>query len=268
MKRSLQQGVLYSVLLICAPTHSAEFSGFAGLGVSARPIYSGSNHTAVGPLLKAGVNIHSENWGLFGLSTDGLIWGLTPDSPFSVSLLLTQDEARKEVFNYPFSGRKNRDLQGMGNLSAAVMTGADLRYQQENWTLWLRLLTATEKQHYGGEAPGRSMIVTSGAEAQLWRWQSATLSVGGDISWANRVYQQRHYGVTARQAQRTDFAVYSPSSGLQQGGLYAELVWQFDKNLAAGLTSRAQYLFDEAGSSPLVNSRMQYTLSSLIQYTF
>lgn len=264
MKRSLQQGVLFSGLLICAPTHSAELSVFAGLGVSARPIYSGSNHTAVGPLLKAGVNLHSENWGLFGLSTGGLIWGLTPDSPFSVSLLLTQDEARKEVFNYPFSGRKNRDLQGMGNLSAAVMAGTDLRYQHENWTLWLCLLTATEKQRYGGEAPGRSLIVTSGAENELWRWQSAALSVGGDISWANSGYQQRHYGVT----QRTGFAVYSPSSGLQQGGLYAEVIWHFDKNLAAGLTSRAQYLFDEAGSSPLVNSRMQYTLASLIQYTF
>ncbi|WP_086869073.1 MipA/OmpV family protein [Kosakonia pseudosacchari] len=268
MKRSLQQGVLFSGLLICASTHSAELSGFAGLGVSIRPIYSGSNHTAVGPLLKAGVDLHSENWGLFGLSTDGLIWGLTPDSPFNVSLLLTQDEARKEVFNYPFSGRKNRDLQGMGNLSAALMAGTDLRYQQESWTLWLRLLTATEKQRYGGEAPGRSLIVTSGAQAELWRWQHAAISVGGDISWANSGYQQRHYGVTAHQAHRTDFAIYSPSSGFQQGGLYAELMWHFDKNLAAGLTSRAQYLFDEAGSSPLVNSRMQYSLSSLIQYTF
>lgn len=106
MKVSLQQRVLFSGLLICAPTHSAELSGFAGLGASVRPIYSGSNHMAVEPLLNAGVNLHSENWGLFGLSTDGLIWGLTPDSPFSVSLLLTQDEARKEVFNYSFSGKK------------------------------------------------------------------------------------------------------------------------------------------------------------------
>lgn len=268
MKVSLQQRVLFSGLLICAPTHSAELSGFAGLGASVRPIYSGSNHMAVEPLLNAGVNLHSENWGLFGLSTDGLIWGLTPDSPFSVSLLLTQDEARKEVFNYSFSGKKKRDLQGMGDLSAALMAGTDLRYQQEHWMLWLRLLTATEKQRYGGDAPGRSLIVTSGAETELWRWQSVALSVGGDISWANSGYQQRHYGVTAQQAQRTDFAVYSPSSGFQQGGLYAEVVWHLDKNLAAGLTSRAQYLFDEAGSSPLVNSRMQYTLSSLIQYTF
>lgn len=268
MKSSLQQGVLFSGLLICVPIHSAELSGFAGLGVSAHPIYSGSNHTAVEPLLKAGVNLHSENWGLFGLSTDGLIWGLTPDSPFSVSLLLTKDEARKEVFHYTFSGGKNRDLQGMGNLSAAVMAGADLRYQQQNWTLWLRLLTGTEKQRYGDETPGRSVIITSGVETALWRWQRAALSVGGDISWANSGYQQRHYGVTAHQAQRTDFEFYSPSSGFQQGGLYAELVWHFDKNLAAGLTGRAQYLFDEAGSSPLVDSRMQYTLSSLIQYTF
>ncbi|EQC2551367.1 structural protein MipA [Enterobacter kobei] len=268
MKRSLQQGVLFSGLLICVPTHGTQFSGFTGLGVSTRPIYSGSSHMAVGTLLKAGVNLHSENWGLLGLSTDGLIWGLTPDSPFSVSLLLTQDEARKEVFNYLFSGRKNRDLQGMGNLSAALLAGTDLRYQQENWTLWLRLLTATEKQRYGGEAPDRSLIVTSGAEAELWRGQNVSLSVGGDISWANSGYQQRHYGVTEQQAQRTNFAVYSPSSGFQQGGLYAEVVWHFDKNLSAGLSSRAQYLFDEAGSSPLVNSRMQYTLSSLIQYTF
>jgi hypothetical protein len=52
----------------------------------------------------------------------------------------------------------------MGNLSAAVMAGADLRYQQQNWTLWLRLLAATENQRYGDESPGRSVIITSGVK--------------------------------------------------------------------------------------------------------
>ncbi|MEQ9943052.1 MipA/OmpV family protein [Pectobacterium aroidearum] len=268
MKISLQYGVLLAGIVYCAPLQSAELSGYAGLGVAVSPVYSGSQHSAPGPLLNAGVSLRSESWGLWSLSTEGLAWTLPSDSPFTVSLLLTPDEGRKEVFSYPFSTRKNRDLQGMGDLPDMLMAGAELRYQYEDWALWLRALSATQKHPYGGETQTLAMTLNSGVKTTLWRWRDADLSVAGDISWANSSYQQRHYGVTTSQAQRTDFASYYPSSGFQQGGVYTELVWHISENLAAGVTGRAAYLLDEAGKSPLVKSRMQYSLSSLIQYTF
>jgi outer membrane scaffolding protein for murein synthesis (MipA/OmpV family) len=130
----------------------------------------------------------------------------------------------KEVFNYPFSGRKNRDLQGMGDLSDILMAGAELRYQREGWMVWLRALSATK-------APIRGRNAGSGHDVKQWREGNAMalagcrFSVAGDITWANGGYQQRHYGVTTSQAQRTDFSVYRPSSGFQLGGVSTGLVW-------------------------------------------
>ncbi|MBS6739205.1 MipA/OmpV family protein [Phytobacter diazotrophicus] len=268
MKRSLQYGVSLAGIMLCVPLHSADLSGYAGLGVAVSPIYSGSQHAAPGPLLKGGVSLKSDGWGYWDLSTDGLAWTLPADSPFAVSLLLTPDEGRKEVFNYPFSGRKNRDLQGMGDLSDILMAGAELRYQREGWMVWLRALSATQKHRYGGETQDPGMTLNSGVKATLWHWRDVDFSVAGDITWANGGYQQRHYGVTTSQAQRTDFSVYRPSSGFQLGGVSTGLVWHISENVAAGVSGRAAYLFDEAGKSPLVKSRMQYTLSSLIQYEF
>mgnify|MGYP000089335735 CR=1 FL=1 len=268
MKRSLQYGVSLAGIAFCAPSHSTDLSGYAGLGVAVSPVYSGSQHYAPEPLFKGGISLRSDDWGHWALSTDGLAWTLPSDSPFTVSLLLTPDEGRKEVFNYPFSARKNRDLQGMGDLSDILMAGVEWRYQNEDWMLWLRALSATQKYRYGGETQALAMTLNSGVKATLWRWQDVDFSVAGDITWANSGYQQRHYGVTAKQEQRTDFSSYYPSSGFQSGGFYSELVWHISENVAAGVTGRAAYLPGEAGRSPLVKSRMQYTLSSLIQYEF
>jgi outer membrane scaffolding protein for murein synthesis (MipA/OmpV family) len=185
-----------------------------------------------------------------------------------VSLLLASDEGRKETVNYPFSARKNRDLQGMGDMSDMLMAGAEMRYHREDWTIWLRALSATQKHRYGGETQPQARTVNSGVKSTLWRGQDVEFSVAGDITWANGGYQQRHYGVTANQSQRTGFEAYSPSSGLQEAGVDSELVWHISENLAAGVAGRAACLIDEAGQSPLVKSRIQYTLSSMIQYEF
>lgn len=268
MKRNLQNSIPLVGMLLCTPAYTADLSGFVGLGAAVSPVYSGSNQYAVGPIFKAGANVRSQEWGLFGVSTDGLIWDLAPDSDFSVNLLLTQDAGRKEEFSYPFSGKKNRALKGMGNLPDTVMAGAELRYQKEDWAAWIRMLNATQKRNYGGEELGTTMVVSSGVEKEIWRGRSTSLSVGGDVSWANRSYQQSHYGVTALQAERTAFDTYSPSANFQKGGLYTELVWHLTDSLAAGFNSRAEYLFDESGKSPLVNDRLQYTLSSIVQYAF
>ncbi|MFH5070393.1 MipA/OmpV family protein [Enterobacter cloacae complex sp. 2024EL-00215] len=268
MKRNLQYGVSFAGVVFCTSLHCAELSGYAGLGVAVTPVYSGSQHSAPGPLLKAGASLRSEEWGLWGLSMEGLVWTLSPTSPFNVSLVLTPDEGRKEVFSSPLSSSKNRELQGMGDLPDMLMAGAELRYQNEDWMLWLRALSATQKHQYGGETQALPMTLNSGVKTTLWHWRDAELSVAGDITWANSGYQQRHYGVTPEQAQQTDFTTYSPSSGFQQGGFYTELIWHINENLAAGVTGRTAYLLDEAGRSPLVKSRIQYSLSSLIQYTF
>lgn len=268
MNRSLLYGVSLAGMTLCAPLHSAELSGYAGLGVAVSPVYSGSRHSAPGPLLKGGLSLKSKDWGQWDLSTEGLVWTFQPDSPFAVSLLLASDEGRKEIINYPLSARKNRDLQGMGDLSDMLMAGGELRYQRGDWGLWLRALSATQTHRYGGETQPLARTVNGGVKTILWRGQHVEFSVAGDITWANSGYQQRHYGVTVSQSQRTDFEAYSPSSGLQEGGVDSELVWHISENLAAGVAGRAACLLDEAAKSPLVKSRMQYTLSSMIQYQF
>lgn len=268
MKRSMQCGVLLMGGVICMQANATEFSGFAAAGATVSPIYSGSDHFAPGPLLKAGVTARSQNWGAVSLSTEGLSWNFMPESRFSTSLLLTRDEGRKDTFNYPLSGKKNHSLNGMGDLPATVMAGTELRYQNDDWAVWLQILGTNKKCDYGSETLGAAMVVNSGVEAVILRRHSTVLSLGSDISWANRAQMQKHYGVTTSQANHTRFDQYAPSAGWQTGGLYADLIWELTNSLSAGVNGRVGYLFDEAGKSPLVNSRAQYTLSSFILYSF
>ena len=97
MKRSLLYGVSLAGIALCAPLRSAELSGYAGLGVAVSPVYSGSQHYAPGPLLKGGLSLKSKDYGQWDLSTEGLGWTYSPDSPFAVSLLLASDEGRNET---------------------------------------------------------------------------------------------------------------------------------------------------------------------------
>jgi outer membrane scaffolding protein for murein synthesis (MipA/OmpV family) len=97
----------------------------------------------------------------------------------------------------------------MGDMADMLMAGTEMRYQREDWTIWLRALSATQKHRYGGETQQLARTVNSGVKSTLWRGQDVEFSVAGDITWANSGYQQRHYGVTANQSQRTGFEAYS-----------------------------------------------------------
>ncbi|MBF8462693.1 MipA/OmpV family protein [Klebsiella michiganensis] len=268
MDRRMLRGGLLAGVLLCTGAMSAEISGFAGLGASVAPLYSGSSRYAPGPLLTAGVTWRSQDFGTFALTSNDFNWDPAPNSPFSMSLQVTSDGGRKETINSPFSARKNHDLRGMGDLPATVMAGVRLRYRQDGWSAWANALTATQKRHYGGEALGNPVTASSGAEMTLLRWHDGALAVGGDITWASRGYLQGHYGISARQAAQTGFPPYSSSAGWQNGGVYSELTWHLTDLLSAGFNGRVEYLFSEPGKSPLVRSRVQYTLSSLLLYSF
>lgn len=268
MKKIKQVRIAAIGLVLPGLAQAAEFHGFVGAGMAVSPLYSGASHYAPGPVLKGGFAVETEAWGRVGVSTDGVMWQPMPDGQLVFGLLATRDEGRKETFDYPFSGKQNRDLNGMGDLPDTLMAGAQLRYQKTDLALWIRVLSATQKRDYGGEALGPMTTIAAGAQTALWRWHGAALSVGSDLNWASRGYLQAHYGVTGRQAERTGFDDYAPSSGWQKGGIYTGLSWELTSSLSAGVSGRVDYLFSEAGRSPLVNSRAQYTLSSLIQYSF
>ncbi|HBX2614176.1 TPA: MipA/OmpV family protein [Klebsiella pneumoniae] len=256
-------GLLHGHQVSCAELH-----GFIGTGLEYAPVYSGARQYSVQPGFQAGGTIQGEHWGALTLSSDGVEWDLSPDTPFSASLLVYIDDGRDEVISTPFSHKENNELKGMGDLPDIPMAGVSVSYKMDALALWFRGLAATRTREYGGVPLGRMYKFASGGQFTMFELQNEALSVGSDLTWASSGYQQGHFGVSAQQALTTRFDKYTPGSGLQSGGIYTDLTYRLTDHLIAGLNLRADYLFDKAARSPLVDKRTGYSVGSLIQYSF
>lgn len=98
-----------------------------------------------------------------------------------------------------------------------------------------------------------------------------TLTLSGDLRWADEDEMQAYFGVSQAQAARSGHARYDAGAGLSDAGLAARLDWSFaDHWVLSGKLGYTRLLGD-AADSPLVDgegSANQFTLFSAIAYRF
>lgn len=98
-----------------------------------------------------------------------------------------------------------------------------------------------------------------------------TLTLSGDLRWADEDQMQAYFGVTPTQAARSGHARFDAGSGFSDAGLAARVDWAFADHWI--LSGRVGYtrLLGDAADSPLVDgagSANQFTLTSAIAYRF
>jgi len=99
-------------------------------------------------------------------------------------------------------------------------------------------------------------------------WRIATRI---DISGADQEYMQTEFGISAKEALRTSYTAYAPSSGLKSATLNLSFEYMFNPKLSILTSIDTEYYFNEAANSPLiadVGSEVGYEASILMRWQF
>lgn len=93
--------------------------------------------------------------------------------------------------------------------------------------------------------------------ASLWVPLSRQVffGLGGGASYGDDKFMQTYYGVTPAGSAASGLPVYTAGSGMKNWYVWPALIWQFDKNWAAGVGAFYQRLINDATDSPVVSQR-------------
>ncbi|MEI7208182.1 MipA/OmpV family protein [Pectobacterium carotovorum] len=265
----LLAGMLQLPAVFFSATQAADFSGAFSTGVSAAPLYTGSSHYVVSPLLGYDMRMHDDALGTIALSDGTLVWGLPMNSAWGIALLLGYDEGRDEIIKTGMIHRhKHNDLKGMGDLKGTLTRGIKLSYALDESEIYVIGSQAFKKREYGGEALGRTLSIEAGIEGHSLLTEKLTAQWGVSTTWYNQGRMQANFGVSEIQSMQTTFTPYRPGSGIAQVTFKTGIYYQLTSSLSLIANVQTYYLPDSAKESPLVSNRWN-TISSLgVQYHF
>ncbi len=223
--------------------------GVIGLVALSGPAYAGADErrTTVLPVL----DYQWANGWFAGVSNGvGINWSSSPQ--WQYGLRITADLGRKE--------RRADALRGMGDIDVKLEGGAFFNLMLAGgWQ-------ATTSLRYGSGTGGRGLVADVGvgygsALAPSWR-----LGLGAGVSLANAEHMQSYFGVSALQASRSAYALYTPRSGLRDARASASLSYALDPRSAVTAVAAATRLLGDAADSPLTRKRT--AASAVLVYTY
>ena len=165
-------------------------------------------------------------------------------------------------------GRSESDsdrLRGMGDVDFSVEAGG---FAEVYALDWLRLRAELRYGMGGFEAVRGDLradaIYTNGP----WRF-----AAGPRLSYAGSDYMQAYFGVSREQSLMSTLLLnplptYQARSGFDQVGATAQLNYTFENGFEAGVFGTYGYLLGDAGKSPLVEEKSQFTAGVTLSYTF
>ncbi|MDR6287733.1 outer membrane scaffolding protein for murein synthesis (MipA/OmpV family) [Inquilinus ginsengisoli] len=137
-----------------------------------------------------------------------------------------------------------RRLRGLGDIDDSFDLGAFARVEFGGWSAGI---AARQDAVNDG---GALVDLTTGYALPLS--DSFTLSLGADATWASDDYMAANFGISRRQAQRSDYSEFKAGAafkniGVSLGGSYA-----LTERWALGATTGYQRLLGDAADSPIV----------------
>lgn len=76
------------------------------------------------------------------------------------------------------------------------------------------------------------------------------------------------YGVSDRQSANSGYRRYNPKGGLESVGLGASWVLPLSKEWSWTVAAEARRLYGDAADSPIVKERNQYSIGTMVTYTY
>ncbi len=238
-----------------------EWSLYGTVGVGYAPRYGGSNESTVGPVLGAGI---LSPYGFFLSTAQGLGWQTSVDGGSNLRLYVSPSASRAD--------RKKRFggsdfLRGMGEIEMRPQIGIDVEAPLGPVTLTGSVVHAFKKGS-DRDVGSAYTLMNLGVNTTVYQGSAGSigLTLSGTLGDSN--YMRTWYGVSSRQASRTGFRQYSPNGGLESVALGANWVLPLDKNWSLSVAGEARQLLGDAGDSPIVQRRSQFSIGSMVTYSY
>lgn len=253
------------------PAHPAPASSGPSLtvggGMAVNPIYEGSSRYAPFPSLMAKAVMPSDNWGTFTLAfPEGLRWDLPDVSSVGLALLLGYDPGRKEKIRY--IGGSSHHLRGMGDLDSSALVGAEAYLRLPVGRLYVRGVQATSSRDYGGDDLGHTTWLEAGAAGSLPLSAALTLEASLYGTWSDSHDMMARFGVTGRQAARSDFSEYHAGGGMRDVTMKTTATWHLQPRVALQGGLKVYSLVSGARHSPLTDDTVGAGAFLNALYTF
>lgn len=153
------------------------------------------------------------------------------------------------------------DLKGMGDISGGAEAGLFV-----NWQIVEQVGLKTEVMHGLGSAKGFTADLSLNYNHQLTEDLNFGLGLGG--RYADRKYNEEHFGVSERQSRKSKYEAYKPGGGIKHVATQAVFSYGLTDSLQLGVFGEYKRLTGPAADSPLVKRGSPNQLSSGLALTW
>ncbi|CAB3842900.1 MipA/OmpV family protein [Achromobacter aegrifaciens] len=237
-----------------------EWLFYGTLGAGYAPRYSGSDEYSAVPIIGLGVR----SPGGFFLSTDhGLGWETQAlDSTFR--FYLAPSASRKD-HKKGFQGSDK--LRGMGDIESRAQIGMDAETTIGPVTLSATVAHAFKKGDNRDVGSAYTMF-NLGASTTVYEGSAGAISLALSGTFGDGNYMRTWYGVSGNQSAKSGYRKYTPKGGLESVGLGATWAVPLSKSWSWTTSAEARRLYGDAADSPIVRDRAQYTIGTMMTYTY
>ncbi|MFM9940524.1 MAG: MipA/OmpV family protein [Hyphomicrobiaceae bacterium] len=156
---------------------------------------------------------------------------------------------------------EGRRLHGLGDIDGGVVAGGFAAYR-------FGALRASLSYHHQLSGDDTGGVLKAGIDgrhdvSKIWR-----LTGGVGVTWADDDYMQSFFGVTAAQALTSGHRAFSAEAGLKDVNLSLGSELQLAPQWMLRLNGRYARLVGDAGDSPVIDTRDQWSGGAAITYSF
>lgn len=264
-RRAVHALALFASLAFLAPSafaqafdtvrlHSAapgKDGGRAGLAVIAGHEYQGSDKRRT-----MGVPLIEYQWanGWFAGSINGIGYNFSNRHDLQYGARLTAAFGREES--------RSPALRGMGDIDARAEFGGFFNYMVS------KEVSLSSSLRYGSGQDSNGLLADLGLGYSTELSSDLRLGLGVAATLANADYMQSYFGVTAAQATRSGYAMYTPGAALRDVRANLSLTYRITPKISATAGVSASMLSGDASDSPLVRQKSTTTGLLAVAYSY
>ena len=222
---------------------------YVGVGLAAQPVYEGSQryHALPAPIVDA----HYKDLAFLSVG-EGIGVNLLRGKLYRAGVALTYDLGRDQ--------HAATRLKGLGTIGVApeVKLFADV-------ALLPVILDFDLRRAIGGTD---GYIGDIGMHVPIPLASNLFLFAGPSVTFADSRYMQSYFGVSAAQAVNSEFRPFDAHGGVKRAGFGLTAVYQISEQWMLASDGAAQRLLGAAARSPIVESKVEFTIDLNAVYKF
>lgn len=236
-----------------------KYEGSVAVGVSTGPDYPGSKMNSMFPALDLSLTWRPKGLGVWQYTGLGFMWRPNEDPRAGVGFVIRGDGGRtdrKATMIQPGNSR----LKGMGTVEPTPEIGVVGMIAVGPIPIHAEFRQAISS-HKGS-------VVDVGFDFTIGITENFGIVMNSTATWGDKNTNQAYFGVTASQADQTDYTIHTSEAGWRRIGVFVGASITLDRGIfmKAGL-DRGRWI-GPAAKSPLMERRDSLAASALVGWSF